>query len=210
MNERTIIGAKMSKSNRGYELLGRNEPSESEGSKKGRKFGWLFLVGVIGTILLVMGILGTISLGILEETLTSVRVKTYCLNMQGDKLHEPGAGDPNGFGYGSLTIDINQGVISYLIYIYLTPGSTPSSMYIQGPVTSSNPLYGPIFLPTGGSSMNVATVNGGQISGSFHVTRTQAQQIIDNPTFFYLSLRSTSYPAGAIGDRFGEICQINT
>lgn len=181
--------------------------NNNSGKKKqllGRQKGWglCIIFVVVLFILFCLGLCGTVGLGLVVVTKKELNIKRYSLEMTGSKLFEDGAGDTNGYGFGHLTIDTNDNRVSYNI-IFARIGE-PDALHIHGPITLANPLTASVAIPNDGTSLSVTVVDDAMIQGSIYISHSLAIDIINNPTHYYISLKTDDKPTGSIGTRLGN------
>src|SRR5688500_11590330 len=100
--------------------------------------GWRILMIALAIVLLLLGILGTIGYGITLATGGTLDTHRYCVFMSKLHVFESEGGDPNGWGFGYIEIDLNNNKLSYdILYAEI---ETPSAMHIHGPVNADDPL----------------------------------------------------------------------
>lgn len=66
-------------------------------------------------------------------------------------------------------------------------------------ISNSDVFTGPIYLPSDMSSLVITPVNN-EIIGSLGVTYGQASAIINDPTSYYVLIKTAAYPSGAVCD----------
>jgi hypothetical protein len=176
---------------------------------KKRSKGWWGCVAFIAFLVLVgaMSVLGTAGFGLTLYTRSQLAVKRYCFKMSGDQLYEDGSGDTNGVSIGTITVDPNLNRITYeLIFDDI---ETPDSMHIHGPVTRDNLKTAGVAIPSDGSSLDVTVLDDTFIQGTEYITHSLARKLIQNPMWYYISIKTETYPTGAIGARLGTECERN-
>ena len=99
----------------------------------------------------------------------------------------PGPGDPDALGFAKLRINPNAGQVCATIKVFNI--STPTAAHIhQGTTGQAGPIV--VMLPTPDAN--------GRASGCTSVDSGLAQDIINNPTNYYVNVHTTDYPDGAL------------
>ena len=97
----------------------------------------------------------------------------------------PGPGDPDGSGTAVLRVNAGQRQVCYTLTVQNIEPATAAHIHRTPP--DPGPIVVPLDPPTDGSS-----------SGCETVTRELAQEIIRNPTIFYVNVHNTQFPGGAV------------
>ncbi len=98
----------------------------------------------------------------------------------------PIAGDPDGSGYVSMTLNQGQGTITY--ELYAEGIATPTGAHIHvGPPGVPGPIVVHLMPPVGGASMGVVEVDPELI-----------KSIRQNPGAYYVNVHNATYKGGAI------------
>ncbi len=129
----------------------------------------------------------TASVAVLAASASAAQF-TFNLVMTGNQ-EVPSAGDPDGTGVGTVTIDNVTNVISWNIsYANIV---TPSAMHIH---TGAAGVSGGVLV-----NMGVATTGGpGTLINQTVSTATPVAQILANPAGFYVNIHNSAFPGGAI------------
>lgn len=98
----------------------------------------------------------------------------------------PRAGDPDGSGYVSMTLNQGQGTISYELYADDIAMPTGAHIHI-GPAGVAGSVVVPLIPPVGGMSMGVVEVSPELIKA-----------IRQNPGAYYVNVHNATYPGGAV------------
>ena len=110
--------------------------------------------------------------------------RRFTLQMTG-AAEVPGPGDPDGTGTAVLRVNPGQRQVCYTLTAQNIEPATVAHVHRTPP--DPGPIVIPLDPPTDGSSENCATV-----------TRELAQEIIQNPTIFYVNVHNSPFPGGAI------------
>jgi CHRD domain-containing protein len=110
--------------------------------------------------------------------------RRFTVQMTG-AAERPGPGDPDGTGTAVLRVNAGQRQVCYTLTVRNIDPATAAHIHRTPP--DPGPVVVPLNPPTSGSSSGCATV-----------TRELAQQIIQNPTIFYVNVHNAPFPAGAI------------
>jgi hypothetical protein len=97
----------------------------------------------------------------------------------------PGPGDPDGTGTAVLRVNAGQGRVCYELTVQNIEPATAAHIHRTPP--DPGPVVVPLDPPTDGSSSGCATVN-----------RALAQEIVRNPTVFYVNVHNAPFPGGAV------------
>ena len=97
----------------------------------------------------------------------------------------PGPGDPDGTGTAVFRVNPGQRQVCYTLTAENIEPATAAHVHRTPP--DPGPVVIPLNPPTDGSSEGCATV-----------TRELAQEIIQNPTIFYVNVHNAPFPGGAI------------
>jgi hypothetical protein len=110
--------------------------------------------------------------------------RRFTLQMTG-AAEVPGPGDADGTGTAVLRVNPGQRQVCYTLTAQNIAPATAAHVHRTPP--DPGPIVIPLDPPTDGSSEGCATV-----------TRALAQEIIQNPTIFYVNVHNTPFPGGAI------------
>jgi hypothetical protein len=110
--------------------------------------------------------------------------RRFTVQMTG-AAERPGPGDPNGTGTAVLRVNAGQRQVCYTLTAENIEPATAAHIHRTPP--DPGPVVVPLDPPTDGSSEGCATV-----------TRELAQEIIRNPTIFYVNVHNAPFPGGAI------------
>ena len=100
---------------------------------------------------------------------------------------KPNPGDPDGRGTATLRINPGQQQVCYTINVTGIEPATLAHIH-RGGVTEAGPAVVTLEPPTDGSSEGCIE----------NVDRALLQQIIRNPSAYYINVHNTPYPAGAL------------
>lgn len=166
---------------------------------------YVFAVAMSVLIIVVMalGITGAVGLGYANSIRGNLQVHRYCVLMLNTQVFDSPPGDTNGWGNGFVEFDLNANMLHYN-YLLADLG-TIDAIHIHGPVTGTDPFTAAIFLPSDGSSLSTTLTNN-QITGSLKLTEAQGNQVVNNPTNYYILIKTDAFPGGAIGSRFTAQC----
>jgi hypothetical protein len=104
----------------------------------------------------------------------------------------PGPGDPDGTGTASLRINPGKGQLCYTLTVAKIEPATAAHIH-RGTSTEAGDVVVPLDAPASGSSKACATV-----------TRELAQEIIRNPSAFYINVHNKPFPKGAVRGQIGR------
>ena len=110
--------------------------------------------------------------------------RRYVTQMTG-ALERPGPGDSDGSGTAVLRVNAGQRQVCYELTARNIEAATAAHVHHIPP--DPGPVVVPLDPPTTGSSSGCATV-----------TRELAQDIIRNPTSYYVNVHNAPFPKGAI------------
>ncbi len=110
--------------------------------------------------------------------------RRFTVQMTG-AAERPGPGDPNGTGTAVLRVNAGQRQVCYTLTAENIEPATAAHIHRTPP--DPGPVVVPLDPPTDGSS-----------EGCAMVTRELAQEIIRNPTIFYVNVHNAPFPGGAI------------
>ena len=156
---------------------------------------------IIGLIALTALIAGLIILGNTRSRLIHLEsVHRFCLEADGDQV-EPGPGDPNGFSFGPLVMDIQSGGLSWnLIYSLI---AEPNGMNIRGPLSESDPDEASVFIPLNANSASGST---GTLQDTIFVDPALFETILANPSLYYVQIDNGAFPSGALRAGINSKC----
>jgi len=139
------------------------------------------------------------SLALAGSTLAGGTVHTFCLTMTGDQEVPPA--DPAGFASGVLTIDTATNTVAWN-FAY-TNVAAPTMMHIH---TGAAGVNGPVIV-----NMGVATSGGpNTLIGSTTTSATNVNNILANPTGFYVNIHNSPFPGGAVRGQLDPACELIT
>ena len=100
---------------------------------------------------------------------------------------EPAAGDPD--GAGTFTATVNPGKMRVCYHLMVTNVATPTAAHIhEAPAGQNGPVVVTLTAPvTAGGSTACATV-----------TRALALELIKSPEDYYVNVHNAAYPGGAV------------
>ncbi len=98
----------------------------------------------------------------------------------------PGPGDPDGAGTATLRVNGGQGVIAYELSVTNLAAATAAHIH-RGVAGEAGPVVVPLRTPSSGS-----------IKDTVHVDKALLQEILRNPSAFYVNVHNADFPAGAI------------
>lgn len=96
------------------------------------------------------------------------------------------AGDPDGFGYARITIDLDAGQLCFQLSVANTDVPTAAHIHEGGPGVA-----GPVVVP-------LAAPSEGLVKGCVAVTADMAAAIVANPGGYYVNVHAAEFPAGAV------------
>ena len=99
---------------------------------------------------------------------------------------EPGAGDPDGSGFATITVNPGQNMVCYELSV---SGIAPAfAAHIHfAPAGENGPIVVPLEPPTDGTSADCASVD-----------RALAKNILKNPSLYYVNVHNEDFPNGAL------------
>ena len=98
----------------------------------------------------------------------------------------PGPGDPDGRGTAEFRINAGQGQLCYTLTVENIDPATAAHIH-RAPTTAPGPVVVPLDAPTDGSS-----------EGCAEVERDLLQEILRDPSDFYVNVHNTPFPGGAV------------
>lgn len=98
----------------------------------------------------------------------------------------PNAGDPDGSGTATFTLNSGQGTIAYTLTVRNIDAATAAHIHIA-PAGSAGPVVVGLTAPTNGTSSGVAQVD-----------REVIKAIRKNPSAYYVNVHNATYPGGAV------------
>lgn len=104
--------------------------------------------------------------------------------LRGDNDIPPG--DPDGFGYARVTIDLDESTVCYQLSVARTDPPVAAHIHDGGP-GENGPVVVPFEAPVTGLS-----------KGCVDVEPALAAAIVANPNGFYVNVHSAAYPPGAV------------
>ena len=110
--------------------------------------------------------------------------RPYTVQMTG-AAEVPGPGDPDGSGTATFRVNAGQGQVCYTLAVSDIEPATAAHIHRTPP--DPGPAVVPLAPPTDGSS-----------SGCAEVTRALAQELIRNPSIFYVNVHNEEFPGGAV------------
>jgi hypothetical protein len=105
----------------------------------------------------------------------------------------PGPGSATGTGMASVMLNPDQGSVCYDLTVSLTPPAAAAHIH-RGTADVAGPVVVPFEAPSSGSAS-------GCTEG---VDVALIQEIMDNPTGFYVNVHNPEFPAGAIRGQLGQ------
>jgi hypothetical protein len=99
---------------------------------------------------------------------------------------EPGAGDPDGSGFATITVNPGQNMVCYELSV---SGIAPAfAAHIHfAPAGENGSIVVPLEPPTDGTSTDCASVD-----------RALAKNILKNPSFHYVNVHDAEFPNGTL------------
>jgi hypothetical protein len=110
--------------------------------------------------------------------------RRFTVQMTG-AAERPGPGDPDGSGTAVFRVNAGQRQVCYTLNVQNIEPATVAHIHRTPP--DPGPIVVNLDPPTDGSSEGCATV-----------TRELAQEIIQNPTIFYVNVHNAPHPGGAV------------
>ncbi|HLL29559.1 MAG TPA: CHRD domain-containing protein [Allosphingosinicella sp.] len=104
----------------------------------------------------------------------------------------PGPGDPDGTGTATFRINPGQGRICYTLTVADIEPATAAHIH-RAPPTDAGPVVVPLEAPADGSSEGCAAVD-----------RALAQEIVRNPSAFYVNVHNAPFRPGAVRGQLGR------
>jgi hypothetical protein len=171
--------------------------------KNFKLYAFVISVSVFLVVLFILALVGAIGLGQANSIKSNLLIHRYCVTMTNKQVFDSPPGDTDGWGNGFVEFNLQTNVM-YYDFLFANLG-TITAIHIHGPVTGTDPLTAVIFLPSDGTSLSTTLVNN-EISGSLRITVTQGDQVVNDPTNYYVLVKTSGFPGGAIGSRFGSQC----
>ena len=143
---------------------------------------------ILGTVLIVATLA---SFGVLRTAVAhsiaapDSGVASYFTILLGEN-EAPDPGDPDGFGFASITLVQSQGLVCFGLSATGIAPATASHIH-EAPAGEPGPVVVPLVPPTDGGS-------GGCVSADPAVIG----EIIANPENYYVNVHNVDYPAGAL------------
>ena len=116
--------------------------------------------------------------------------RRYTIPMTG-AAEVPGPGDPDGSGTAVFRINSGQNRVCYTLTVSNIAPATAAHIHRTPP--DPGPVAVGLDPPTDGSSEGCATV-----------TRALAQELIRNPSIFYVNVHNADFPGGAVRGNFSR------
>jgi hypothetical protein len=129
--------------------------------------------------------LATVGLGSTFALPASADIGAHVVVMDGSQ-ERPLPGDPDGIGTATITLDSGTGRVCVRWRMINVDPLTAAHIH-QAPVGVAGPVVVPLPVPVGSASSGCTTAN-----------RTVVQNIIDNPSAFYVNVHNPTYPGGAL------------
>ena len=104
-------------------------------------------------------------------------------------VEKPGPGDPDGKGIADLRINPGKGQVCYTITVSKVDPVSAAHIH-RAPPTEAGPPVVTLLPPTG--------------KGCVNVDRALAQEIIKNPSAFYVNVHTGTFPLGALRAQLGR------
>ena len=101
------------------------------------------------------------------------------------------AGDPDGTGRATIRINARRGELCYQLRVSGIEPATAAHVH-EAPPEVAGPVVAPLQAPTNGSS-----------KGCVAISKTLAQDIIRDPSDYYVNVHNTPYPGGALRGQLG-------
>lgn len=159
-------------------------------------------VVLIVCCILVLGVVVCAILGLAFSTRlrNTSSIHSYCFIMNSANVPPLSApsGDPDGVGYGFVTIDVSASTVTYHIETVNISPDVPIALEIRGPAT------------TGVGAVQIGgldpTLDSNQVmSGTKEINvETIVTNIVESSFLYYVLLRTTGFPDGSIAARLGQ------
>ena len=137
----------------------------------------------LGALFAVMGTFGMVILGL--ATPASAEREYFDIAMTGE-AEAPNPGDPDGSGRARIALFPDEGRICYVLEVEDIAPATAAHIH-EAPVGQSGPVVVPLEAPRKGRSRQCASIDPGL-----------AQEILDNPSDYYVNVHNPEYPGGAV------------
>jgi CHRD domain len=144
---------------------------------------WHFALSIVAATGLVLAITGPVGAQGGDRALFGVLTGAKEVDANGD----PGAGDPNGRGSFSATLDGRQLCYGIQVKNIADPGAAHIH---RGGRRVAGPIVQELDHPTEGDP--------GSSTGCVRLSRSLARQLRDNPGRFYVNVHNAPYPGGAV------------
>jgi hypothetical protein len=168
---------------------------------------WLGIWTLLLSYLVIGSVFAFISFSFIESLKGDLGRHRFCLKMTSDQnIDDTDGGDGTALGTGWIEINTKTKKISYEL-LFDVSSDTPTSLSIKGPVTGDSVTSGSAFFPSDGTSIaDLEADNDGAYRGKAPITTAQSKAILDNPAWYYVLLKTESYPSGSIATRLLSEC----
>jgi hypothetical protein len=137
-----------------------------------------------------LGFLRTATAAAQPITIPDPGVASFFTVMLGDN-EVPGPGDPDGFGFASITLVQSQGLVCFGLSATGIAPATAAHIHV-GDAGVAGPVVVPLTPPTSGASGGCVSADAGLIGA-----------IIANPAGYYVNVHNADYPSGALRGQLG-------
>jgi hypothetical protein len=177
---------------------GRRKSVSKSAKSKAMWTGWPLIVVLV--ILGILGVLGTVAFGLELATMETLDTHRYPFSLSG--FNVPAFfGDIFQHGEGHVSIDLSERRLRVSL-TYSGSIFAPTDFRIYGPLSVTNPLFAPAYIPTDGSSFNVPVTTTGTVDATLYLSDSVLRALVDNPELYYVQFGNTLFPGTAARGTF--------
>jgi len=165
----------------------------------------IFLIAA-GLIVMINLISTCVSLVTVTQLNRRLDVYRFCLEWKGgaDVFDANGNGDADAGGGGYFLVDTHSRALEWSFEVG-NLDSTATALEIRGPLNTSLPIHtGNVY-----KSLSVESSDNIRFQDRIKVASSESNHLVEEPWQFYLLLRTSSHPSGAIRAKLGVNCYLN-